>query len=292
MSLYNFIDANFINPIMSFPIQSYYSVKKTFNMLDKSGRDNHHIVVSLTSFPPRYDTLHLVIKSILNQVMKPNLIFLCLSKGEIEDKSKLPSSVLNLEKYGLHIFLEDDNLKPHKKYFYAMKQYPNSIIITVDDDAMYDTNLVLDLYTSYLKNKTAVSARRVHKIIKNEANNLLPYNRWDYEYKKAEKPSHSLFATGVGGVLYPPDILPPETFDTEKIKKLCLNADDVWLKFMEIRSGIPVVWVKGKRIQPLTIIKSQKISLQKSNYHENQNDKYITCLQNYYGIDLVSYLGE
>jgi len=292
MSLYSFIDANFINPIKSFPIQCYHSMKKTFSILDKEKRDSHHIVVSLTSFPPRYNTLHLVIKSILNQVMKPNLIFLCLSKQEIKDKSKLPSSVLNLEKHGLHIFLEDDNLRPHNKYFYAMRQYPNSIIITVDDDAMYDNNLVLDLYTSYLKNKTVVSARRVHKIIKDGANNLLPYNRWGYEYKKTGEPSHSLFATGVGGVLYPPGIFPPETFDAEKIKKLCLNADDIWLKFMEIRGGIPVTWVKGKRIRPLSIIKSQKISLQKYNYHENKNDKYIICLQNYYGIDLASYLGE
>ena len=284
MSLLSYININYINPLRSLPVQWYYSVKKNYDSPDSAERD-HHIVVSLTSFPARFNTLHYALKSILHQNMAPDLIFLCLTKDEVKDETELPQSVLELKKYGLQIYFAEENLKPHNKYFYAMRHYPNSLIITVDDDNMYDRNLLHDLYNSYIKYPTAISARRVHQIIRSKQNILLPYNKWHYEYKKKTKPSCDLLATGVGGVLYPPGILPPEAFDAERIRELCLNADDIWLKFMELKNNVPVVWVKG-RVHPLTIRKAQKITLQKNNYHKNQNDAYITGLQQYYGINL------
>ncbi|MCL2380183.1 MAG: hypothetical protein FWC64_01155 [Treponema sp.] len=286
MGLCKYIDANFINPLQSLPIQWYYSIKKTYMLLNQEKRE-HHIVVSLTSFPARFNTLHFAIKSILCQSVKPDLIFLCLTKQEVKSETELPSSVLDLKKNGLQIFFADDNLKPHNKYLYAMQRYPKSLLITIDDDNIYDQNLVSDLYESYIKYPFAISARRVHKIMRDNKNNLLPYNKWQYEYKKEEMPSNSLLATGVGGVLYPPCILPPETFDRDKIKELCLNADDIWLKFMELKNNVPVVWVKGRRIHPYNIKRAQKVTLQKNNYHENQNDKYIAALRDHYGIELA-----
>jgi len=290
VSVCSFIDINFINPLKSLPVQWYYSVKKTYQQLDGCN-GNHHIVVSLTSFPARFGTLHFAIKSILNQSMKPNLVFLCLTKEEVSDESELPESVLELKKYGLQIFFADENLKPHNKYYYAIKQYPESLIITVDDDNIYDKNLVHDLYASYVKHPAVISARRVHKIIKDDKNSVLPYNKWLYEYKKETKPSYDLLATGVGGALYPPGILPLETFDAKRIRELCINADDIWLKFMELKNDIPVVWVKGRRVHPLNIKKAQKITLQKDNYHEGLNDRYLNNLRDYYKLDIASYLG-
>jgi len=291
MSLYSFIDINIFNPLQALPVQCYFSLKKKYSPINGAKRD-HHIVVSLTSFPARFDTLHFALKSVLSQTMKPDAVFLCLAKDEVKDETELPSSVLELKKYGLEIFFADDNLKPHNKYLYAMKLHPDSLIITVDDDNMYDKDLVSDLYKAYLKHPSAVLARRVHKIVKDEKGNLLPYSKWRYEYKKEIKPSLELLATGVGGALYPPGLLPQETFDTAKIRELCLNADDIWLKFMELKNNIPVVWVKGRRVHPLNIKSAQKITLQKNNYHKNQNDTYIAGLQDYYGINPASCLGK
>jgi hypothetical protein len=218
--------------------------------------------------------------------MKPDLIFLCLTKNEVKDESELPQSILELKKYGIQIYFADDNLKPHNKYYYAMKLYPDSLIITVDDDNMYDNDLVQSLYDSFLKYPSFISARRVHKIRRDSTGKVLPYSKWFYEYKKERNPSDTLLATGVGGVLYPPGILPAETFDAEKIRELCLNADDIWLKFMELKSNIPIVWAKGKRVHPITLREAQKINLQNNNYHKNQNDVYVTALQDYYGVKL------
>jgi len=283
--IFNFINIRILNPIQSLPVQWYYFARNTYSPLNDINR-KHHIVVSLTSFPVRFGTLHFAIKSILNQSMKPDVIFLCLTKEEIKDQSELPKSVLELKKYGLQIFYADDNLKPHNKYISVMKLYPNSLIITIDDDNMYDKNLVKNLYHSYLKYPTAVSAKRVHKIRCDSNMNVLPYNKWLHEYKKELNPSFYLLATGVGGVLYPPGILPPETFDETMIRKLCLNADDIWLKFMELKNDIPVVWTKGRRIHPFTIRRTQKVTLARNNINDNLNDKYLNQLQNYYGIKI------
>lgn len=291
MSVCKFIDINYIKPLQSLPVQWYYSIKKTYGLLNSIKRD-YHIVVSLTSFPARFNTLHYAIKSIFNQTVKPDVIFLCLTLDEVKDESELPLSVLELKKYGLQIYFADENLKPHNKYLYASKLYPGSIIITVDDDNIYDKKLVSDLLDSYLKYPAAVSARRVHQIIKNNDHNILSYRKWNYEYKKKLTPSFDLLATGVGGVLYPNGILPHETFNTKKIRELCLNADDIWLKFMQLKNNIPVVWVKSRYTHPLTIKRAQKITLQKNNYHGNFNDTYILNLQNHYGINLSSYLDE
>jgi len=288
MGILKHIEHNYLNPLQSLPVQWCYTAKKTYSPLNIKKR-KHHIVVSLTSFPARFSTLHYAIKSILCQTMKPDVIFLCLTKEEVKDKAELPASLLALEEYGLQIFFVDDNLKPHNKYLFAVQEYPNSLLITIDDDNMYDKYLIAELYSSYLQYPSAVSAQRVHKIINDKSGNVLSYNKWGYEYKKETEPSLGLFATGVGGVLYPPDVLPDEAFDAVKIRELCMNADDIWLKFMELKNNVPVVWVKGQRVHPYTIKHTQKITLSKSNYHKNQNDKYIAALENYYGISLAAF---
>ncbi len=52
---------------------------------------------------------------------------------------KLPESVQRLTTRGLEICYCED-LKSHKKYFEAMKQFPQEIIVTADDDILYPEN--------------------------------------------------------------------------------------------------------------------------------------------------------
>lgn len=57
-----------------------------------------------------------------------------------------------------------------------------------------------------------------------------------------------IFATNGAGTLYPPHVMPPETFDAGAIKKTCLTADDLWLKVMQVKAGIPVVAATGDQL--------------------------------------------
>lgn len=243
------------------------------------------VVVSLTSYPARLPQLHLVIRSLLHQKLAPREIVLYLGNDTRDED--IPSSLRELEKYNFTIKTGCEDLKPHKKYFFAMQEYPDDAVITVDDDVIYDKDFVQDLYNCYKKFPGCVASRRVHRMIQDTLGNIKSYNDWQWECTQILEPSHQLFSTGCGGVLYPPHILPPEAFDAAAIKAHCLNTDDVWLKFMELKAGARVVFTNSKVMHPLTIRKTQASALMHTNTAaENRNDINIRAMEDFTGIKL------
>ena len=268
-------------------IRRFFTELKLFLPI-KNKNINEEIIVSLTSYPARLNKLHLVIRSLLHQKMLPRYIILYL--GNDTKTNDIPKSLKKLQKYNFIIKENYEDLKPHKKYFYAMQEFSDKIIITVDDDLIYDENLISDLYNSYKKYPNCVSARRVHKMTQKD-NKIESYNNWLWEYKNELNPSHSLLATGCGGVLYPAHIFPKETFNKDDIKKYCLNTDDIWLKFMELKNDIKVVFTNSKIIHPLTIRNSQDSGLMHTNTsNENRNDINIKLMEDFTKINLAKYV--
>lgn len=245
------------------------------------------IIVSLASYPARFSTLHLCLKSILNQTLKPDAIILNID--DYVSINEIPEEVQSLQKYGLTIKFVPHDLKPHKKYLFTMQEYPDAIIITIDDDVIYRRNLIKQLFLSYTKYPNAISAMRVHKMRKTEKNMIDKYTKWFFEFSHCTQPSFALCATGIGGILYPPHSLDTEVFNISQIKALCLKADDIWLKFMELRQKTPVVWVKSSHILPIEIKQQQNHGLNIENVLHDSNDRYIQILQNEYHINLADY---
>ena len=243
------------------------------------------VVVSLTSYPARLPQLHLVIRSLLHQTLSPREIVLYLGKDTKE--ADIPSSLRELEKYNFTIKTGYEDLKPHKKYFFAMQEYPDDAVITVDDDVLYDKDFVQDLYNCYKKYPGCVASRRVHRMVQDAQGEIKSYNDWQWECIQILEPSHQLFSTGCGGALYPPKVLPPETFDAAAIKAHCLNTDDVWLKFMELKADVKVVFTNSKVIHPLTVRNTQVSALMHTNTAgENRNDINIRAMEDFTGIKL------
>lgn len=242
------------------------------------------IIVSLTSFPKRFKTLPLCLKSLCLQTMKPDKILVFFGT----DTVAIPEELLNLQKYGIEFIRTNDNLMPHKKYFYAMQTFPDDIVITVDDDCMYSKNLVKMLYKTHKNHPDCIAAVRVHKMTYGKGKNLYSYNNWINNYTFRRKPSYTLMATGVGGVLYPPGSIPQRAFDAEAIKKYCLKADDIWLKFMQLlnrRKVVPAPLSLFYSPEPYEIENSQEMSLNKENVKECKNDEYIAILKDLYSFD-------
>ncbi len=249
-----------------------------------------NVIISLTSYPARLKNLHKVIRSLLHQKLKAKNIILYL--GTDTKSSDIPKKLLRLQKFGLIIKTDYPDIKPHKKYFFVMQEYPENTIITVDDDAFYDKNLVFDLTECAKKNPNCVIARRVNLITKTEQK-LNNYKDFKWEYTKITEPSHALLATGCGGVLYPAKIFPKEIFNLEIIKNYCLNTDDIYLKFMELKYNIPVVFSDSRVIHPLSLRNSQKSALMIENTeNKNQNDLNIQKMQEITGINLSDFAQE
>ncbi len=245
--------------------------------LERTRKNSPNIYISLTSYEPRFKTLLPCLKSLLNQDLKPDGIFVWLDCKEEE----FPNDLKKLSEYGItyNYNYNCKNIKPHKKYFYAMKSFPNDIIITVDDDAIYSTDLVSSLYKTYLKYPDCICARRVHKIVRKANGELFPYCDWKFNYTKSKEPSFDLIATGVGGVLYPPKSLHSDAFNVNEIIKTCLCADDIWLKFYENLNNKKVVWSPCKCPEPAEITGSQVVKLNSKNIESNGNDNYIKRME-------------
>lgn len=244
---------------------------------------DEEIIVSLTSFPARFSKLHLVIKSMLRQTMKPDRIILYLDDDVVADIEELPDSLKQLRKYGVEFEKREGRIKPHKKYYYAIKEHPDSTIITIDDDIIYPQNLIEELYKVHKKFPDCVVATRSHKILFNEDGSIKKYNDWEWMNSSVEYPSMQLMATGCGGVLYPAHCMNEQLLNMSLFLKLTPNADDLWLKVMQVLVHTPVVncsqEIRKKRV---VVDGSQEESLNASNVHENVNDVYMNNLINYF----------
>lgn len=255
--------------------------------LNKDEKREKKIIVSLTSYSKRFQSVCWSIDSIFCQSVKADKVILYLDEGE-----KIPERLSNLQSRGLEIQVRPERMRSHKKYYYAMKEYPEDIVITIDDDVYYEKDMIKLLLESYKKYPNAVSAKRVHRILKDSSGNLLNYNSWDEEYDKMLEPSMQLLATGVGGVLYPPKCMSEELFNAEVFMSICLQADDVWLKFMQILNETPVVYVPGEYIHPMSVVANDTCALSVENVGNNRNDLLIANVENEYCINLADYAEE
>ncbi len=235
------------------------------------------IIVSLTSYPPRINGVHKVVESLYRQSVKADEIVLYLSLEEFpEAEEDLPATLKALiGKGGFRVAWVHGNLKSHKKYYYALQEYRDAVVITVDDDTMYAKTMIGELVAGHKRFPGAVSARNVRIILK-KGQTLEPYRRWEREDCLEDQPRMDLCAIGNGGICYPA-VHHERWFDQEMIMKMAQDQDDLWLKYNQIMDDIPVVYTKPSQ-KDITIEDSQRSSLAADNLRGTGNDRCIAAL--------------
>ena len=231
-----------------------------YGLNNKESR-SEKIIVSLTSFPDRIHTIHYTIASLLNQTCKPDKLILWLATEQFNDKkNSLPDNLLKLEKYGLEIKW-CENIYSYKKLIPTLREFPNDIIVTADDDIYYQKDWLSSLYNSYLKNKTNIYTRRacaLHK--KNSTIYITPHY--------ANFNNHACYNNqlmGGAGTLYPPNSLHNDIFNIEKIKSLTPTHDDIYFWAMAVLNNTKIACVKNKDLNINTIENTQDSGLCKIN---------------------------
>ena len=229
------------------------------------------VIVSMTSYPGRINSVWKAVDSIFYQKEKPQLICLYLSEEEFPNRrADLPQRLLGYEKLGLKILFREHNLMAHNKYYYAFREYPKKLIITIDDDFYYSTNLISNLLDIHKTYQDSICSNTLHVITFSLTQKFLPYSQWSQRHIN-QLPSHLNLALGYNGVLYPRFDYNKDFFDMNLIKELSLKADDLWLKANEIVNNIKVA--NGKYLcAGIEVGGSQVISLSKSNIVKNEND--------------------
>lgn len=244
------------------------------NPLNKEKRDIK-ITVSLTSFPARIEYVHLAIKSLMLQSVKPDRIILWLAKDQFPDKM-LPSQLTELQKYGLEICWTV-NIYGHKKYFNSLKeQVENEVVITYDDDLIYPPNSIKKLIKTYKKHPSCIICNRAQALCYDNNGNIKNPGRWDtISNIGLHRSSFQLCPSTGGGCLYPFKTINLNLLDQEMIEETALKGDDLWIMFIAAQSETMFIKTCKYHKSFSTISGSQSTQLSTGNLI---NDEYIDTL--------------
>lgn len=239
------------------------------------------LIVSLTSYPPRFSTLHLTLKTLLAQSVSPDVVILWLYQGDLE---KLTPEVKALTSDKFEIRTVEKDIKSYKKLVPALQLFPEAFIVTADDDIYYGRNWLRDLVLNYRRGVNEVVGHRAHLINFDLDNRILPYKKWQFCISfPCEGPQ--VFLTTGGGVLYPPRVLPSMANDSGKFMSLCPTNDDIWFYFMIRTNGYKYRKIMGDYIG-FTWGESQGEALYHVNIAGGMNDQAFQAMTDRFGSPL------
>ena len=202
--------------------------------------------------------MHLSIQTILNQTRRPNLTVLYLAEEEFPRREDdLPKNLLALcsERFEIRW---TKNIRSYKKLIPALKDFPEEIIITFDDDLIYHPELIERVFAGYKKYPTLINCHRINNIWLDETgeaefakNHFVPYDKPTYLNK---------ISSGLS-CLFPPHSLHEDVLREDKFMTLAPTNDDIWFWLMGVLNGRRVNVVENN-IDKLTYIQgTQDISL-------------------------------
>lgn len=245
------------------------------------------LVVSLTSYPPRFGTLDLTIKSLLRQNTKSDEVVLYVADA---DMAKLPAAVMKLRSEGLDIRSVPD-VRSYKKLVFALTDFPDSYIVTADDDVFYRPEWLGELAQGQIETPGTIICHRVHRVSLNPDGSIAPYSNWEHDVQdnEARRPSADLMPTGLGGILYPPNSLHPDVTNQELFQRFAPSADDLWFYWCARRAGTLYSKV-GDKFPQLVWWSTKKTQLYDQNVIEN--DRQVTALAARFGNPLSPAYGR
>lgn len=191
------------------------------------------VIVSLTTYDKRFYDVYLTIESIMQGTMKPNRIILWLA-----DEMKtmpIPVSLQRQMERGLEVGYTKD-IRSFKKLIPTLKEHPESVVITIDDDVLYEYDLLENMINAYKADPCHIHGGRLKSFSLDNHGMPEDYRKWKDVFQVG-KPSQRNMCIGVGGVLYPPHCFTDEVFNEAAFMELCPRADDIWFWCMANMNG-------------------------------------------------------
>lgn len=235
----------------------------------------------MTSFPAAIPYAVHAVRSILAGAVLPDKVILYLTASQFPD-SRLPQELLDLSAANplFEVRNYDDEIRSYRKLIPALHDFPDAVIVTVDDDVWYDKNMLRDLLNLHAQIPDYVLAHRAKRLEINTSYKKWKKYRWYSFLTKRLHFSFSNIQTGVGGVLYPPHSLKPEMINTDEFRNLAPTTDDIWFWAAAVANGRQVVPVPGGRHnKPRGLKKPKDLSLKTVNFKAG-TDRNRTALDN------------
>ena len=231
------------------------------------------VYVSLTSIYDNQSALLSTLKSISSQTTKPDKCFLYLSENAYLLDKGFKNRELNTD---LHGFLSRndlfeikwcDNIGPYRKLLPLLKEKwdEDCVIITIDDDTVYDPTLIENYVHDYDQYQCCISYRGFTMYFRTSLKEIV--------YTKHDVLNHKYlynFHTGKGGVAYHPRFFRKTgqlIFDRGLYTHCCETGDDVWFNFLRISNNVEC-YVKDQKY----VISDHSTSLSLYNNFNMKND--------------------
>lgn len=250
-----------------------------------SVRGDVPVVVSLTSYGARVATVAYAIESIAAGRARPQRLILWLD--EPRHFNSRPAAVRRLEARGLEVRLTE-NWGPHKKYFPALGLALDDdlAVATADDDTLYPRSWLARLWATAQHAPGEILCYRAN-VVRTDGDRLAPYAAWPR--CRDTVASAARFATGVSGVWYPPAMLRALQLRGTEFVQRAPRADDIWLHWVALRSGIPVRQLRPRPQHFPYIPGTQAETLVQENVDGGGNDRLLASL---YAVDDVATLAR
>jgi hypothetical protein len=213
---------------------------------------NIPIYISLTSIFSKQKLLLKTLRSILNQTKLPDKIFIHLSEksylldhgftnkiitcSELADFLKIHEKIIRI------FWVENDG--PYRKLLPTLRRKWNEdcIIITIDDDTVYDKNLIQKMVSDYIQHRCVINYRGFLPLCQNLSD--FDYNKRKISISKIPPNGYKdlyNFPTGVAGILYKPSFFHKTNnliFNKDIYMKECSMCDDIWFYLLRIKNNI------------------------------------------------------
>lgn len=232
----------------------------------------------MTSYPARFQTLNIVLQSVMTWTRLPEKIYLNISSLVIE---RLPNEIYESEYSKLLVLNPTLDLGPCTKLVPMLDLENNLPIVTIDDDVVFNANRIEQLLFEHEKFPAEIIAGRTHLITRDKSHQINPYLQWELEQSQIDGPSKEIFPTGVGMVLYPQNSMHIDVKDIELIQSYSLHNDDLWQYFQARRVGTQIRQVPERA--PLKYLEgTQEVGLWNTG-NQTRNDVVLKSLLDLYG---------
>ena len=203
-----------------------------------SVRGEAPVVVSLTSYGSRVDTVAYAIESIAAGRTRPRRLILWLDDPASRYEHR-PAALRRLEARGLEVRLTE-NWGPHKKYFPALSIASGRRPARSPPPTTTRCTPAPGSPGCGVPPRDAPGEILCYRanVVEIDGDRLTPYAAWPR--CRDTVASVARFATGVSGVWYPPAMLRALQLRGTEFVARAPRADDIWLHWVALRSGIPV----------------------------------------------------
>lgn len=191
------------------------------------------IIISMTSWAPRLNSVASSYKAILNQI-EDDMNVHCILVLSIEEfpkkEQELPEDILKLP---VEILWTERDIRSHKKLIPTIKKYPDNAILVVDDDICQVGGWLKTFINDHKKYPNDIIFGQSNSICYVDDNDVIHEYTSLYTHIDCQCPgkvSHTQkISSGAAGTLFPAHIINnPDFYNEDLLMEISPTCDETW----------------------------------------------------------------